>query len=223
MTAARLPQPKGWFVYCYLRAASNLPYYIGLGSRPDRVTGRHSCKVPKDWSRIRIMRQDLTRDEAIRWECFYINRYGRRDLGTGVLMNRTDGGDLVNHSPASRRRLSEAGRRPENLARLRVVNKGRRRPQHAIEAAAAGTRARWVRHRVERGRLPIPKAQIPPYLSLTMRKAREHGLCPLVWEGLTQKQRRAIHEWCRRTGCDGQDYLLGRGTNARMRKISACP
>ena len=199
-----------WFVYCYLRTGSNLPYYIGLGSRSDRVTGRHSCKVPKDRSRIRIMRQGLTKEAAIYWERFYIARYGRRDLGTGALVNRTHGGDATDHSPATRKKLSEAGRRPENVARLRIVNIGRKRPQHAIEAAAAATRVRWEQYRAERGRHPLPRDQVPPYLTVVMRKANEHGLCPVVWVALTDIERRRLHEWCRRNpGKTGSDYLQG--------------
>lgn len=88
---------SGWFVYCYLRKHSNLPYYVGLGSpkNPYRhVSKRHTCPVPKDRNRIRILRNNLlTKDQAIYWERFYIARYGRKDLGTGCLMNRTDGGE----------------------------------------------------------------------------------------------------------------------------------
>ena len=147
----RLPQPKGWFVYCYLRTASNLPYYIGIGSRPDRMTARHSCKVPRDWSRIRIMRQELTREQAIRWERFYIARYGRKDLGNGCLVNRTDGGDATKHGPEALEKIRAAGKRPENIARLRTVNIGRKRPEHAIRATSDGRAKAWGRHWESRG------------------------------------------------------------------------
>lgn len=147
----KLPQPKGWFVYCYLRTASNLPYYIGLGSRPDRMTARHSCKVPRNWSRIRVMRQGLTREQAICWERLYIARYGRKDLGTGCLMNRTDGGDATKHGPEALEKIRQAALRPENVERLRTINVGRRRPEHAIKAISEGRSRAWDRYWEDRG------------------------------------------------------------------------
>jgi len=66
-----LPQPKGHFIYCYLRAKNDVPYYIGQGGRPDRMTGRHSCSVPKDRTRIRVLKEGLNQEQANYWEEYY--------------------------------------------------------------------------------------------------------------------------------------------------------
>jgi hypothetical protein len=85
---------KGSYVYCYLREKDLTPYYIGVASTSFRpLDKRHCCVVPKDKKRIRVMKSGLTQLAAFEWEIFYIAHYGRKDLGTGILRNRTDGGD----------------------------------------------------------------------------------------------------------------------------------
>lgn len=88
---------KGHYVYCYLRVDGS-PYYVGISGGSARPTQNHRTRgggvlVPRDKSRIRVLRSGLTREEACEWEMFYIKHYGRKDIGTGILRNRTDGGD----------------------------------------------------------------------------------------------------------------------------------
>ena len=132
---ARLKQPQFWtasqqgvFIYAYLRSRSSAngkagsPYYIGLASSGTRPYGKHSCVVPKDRSRIRILRILQTWDEAAKWEKFYIKKFGRIDLGTGILRNLTDGGDgVANPSAETRKKISDAAKAPERVALLRAM------------------------------------------------------------------------------------------------------
>jgi len=101
---------KGCFVYCYLRADGR-PYYVGIASTAVRPFERHGCGVPrKTPERVRLMRSELTWEEAGRWEQFYIARYGRKDVGTGILRNRTDGGDGILgyvHTEEAKRRIRQ--------------------------------------------------------------------------------------------------------------------
>ena len=81
------------FTYAYLRENGS-PYYIGKGSRKDRVYALHrSCPVPKDKTKIIILKDNLTEEEAFKHEIYMIAVFGRKDLGTGILLNRTDGGE----------------------------------------------------------------------------------------------------------------------------------
>jgi hypothetical protein len=97
----------GCFVYCYLRADGS-PYYVGIAKLAHRPIKRlkSDTKPPRDHSRICVLRSGLTWDTAQDWERFYVARYGRKDLGTGILRNRTAGGDgVANPSEEVKRRM----------------------------------------------------------------------------------------------------------------------
>ena len=133
----------GCFVYCYLRA-DGTPYYVGIAKLANRPIKRQKSdtKPPRDHSGIRVLRSGLTWDAAQDWERFYIARYGRKDLGTGILRNRTDGGDgIVGLVPSP---ISEATRdKMRAVAKQRgipdwVANLGRQKSRQVnLERAAA--------------------------------------------------------------------------------------
>ena len=102
--------PNRFYTYAYLRE-DRTPYYIGKGEG-DRAFYRRkrTIKPPKDKSRIIFLKQNLLENEAFKHEIYMIVVFGRKDLGTGILHNRTDGGEGTSGWVASeetRRIMSE--------------------------------------------------------------------------------------------------------------------
>jgi hypothetical protein len=82
-----------YYTYAYLREDKS-PYYIGKGSGKRVYSKIRSVSIPpKD--RILILKKDLTEDRAFQHEKYMIAVFGRKDLGTGILHNKTDGGEGV--------------------------------------------------------------------------------------------------------------------------------
>lgn len=85
--------PNRFYTYAYLRE-DNTPYYIGKGAGYRAYYKyKNQIKPPKDKSRIILLKQNLTEEEAFKHEKYMIAVFGRKDLGTGILHNRTDGGE----------------------------------------------------------------------------------------------------------------------------------
>ena len=100
-----------YYTYAYLRE-DRTPYYIGKGqgNRAYRRS-KKDIKPPKDKSRIIFLKQNITEEEAFKHEIYMIAVFGRIDLGTGILHNRTDGGDGVSGyvcSEETKKKISEA-------------------------------------------------------------------------------------------------------------------
>jgi hypothetical protein len=81
------------YVYQYVREDGS-PYYIGKGTGKrayNRCKG--DVKPLKDKSNVQVIAHNLSDSEASVLEKKLIKLYGRKDIGTGILRNKTDGGD----------------------------------------------------------------------------------------------------------------------------------
>ncbi len=76
-----------YYVYAYLRE-DGTPYYIGKG-KGDRAYRKEAPSI----DRILIILQNLTEEQAFSNERDFITWYGRLDINTGILENRTHGGE----------------------------------------------------------------------------------------------------------------------------------
>jgi hypothetical protein len=134
-----------FYTYAYLRR-DGTPYYIGKGrgKRCYYNGGRSVSAPPKD--RILLLKTGLTEREAFRHEVYMIKVFGRKDIGTGILRNLTDGGDGTTGfvpTKETRKKLSEAGKgntkrkgvphSPEAKVKLREASLGRRHSEEVKE------------------------------------------------------------------------------------------
>jgi len=122
-----------FYVYAYVRT-DGTPYYIGKGKQ-NRAFESHGARinVPSQRFRIVFLETNLSEIGALALERFYICWYGRKDNNTGILRNRTDGGEGVSgivRSDATRKLMSEQRlgikRSPETIAKISKTLKGRR-------------------------------------------------------------------------------------------------
>jgi len=98
-----------YYTYAYLRE-DKTPYYIGKGKDERIYSSNRTINSPKDKSRIIYLKQNLTEEEAFRHEIYMISIFGRKDLGTGILYNMTNGGEGVSgliRSKETRKKISD--------------------------------------------------------------------------------------------------------------------
>jgi hypothetical protein len=154
-----------YYLYQLINPKTNQPFYIGVGKQNRNASCTREQQHIKEavaWSEgrkinkpnrlkfntiLKILKEDQVKiktgpffqneQDAFTFEIDMIKKYGRRDLGTGVLTNLTDGGEgAVNMSKQTRQKLSATLKgRPSPL-------KGRKLGPYSAERRKAISEAR---------------------------------------------------------------------------------
>ena len=162
--------PNRFYTYAYLRE-DRTPYYIGKGE------GRRAYKKrkgeigkPTDKTRIIFLKQNLTEEEAFRHEIYMIAVFGRKNVETGILRNRTNGGDgLSGYKHSDEALLS--------LRERMVGNQFSKGYVHSIETRQKISKANKGRVHTEERNKKISMSHMGKIISEeTKQKLREHNV-----------------------------------------------
>lgn len=141
-----------FYTYTYL-SKHDVPYYVGKGQGKRAYTTEQGHIPPKDRSKIQISYFE-GEDIALAFEMYLIDFWGRQDLGTGVLRNRTDGGDKP-PSQKGRKRSEESLKRisasqmgkklsEETCRKISEAGMGRKLPLESRQKIAKAATGRKV-------------------------------------------------------------------------------
>jgi group I intron endonuclease len=111
-------------VYEHIRNDTNEVFYVGIGEEEKRAFNKHHRSpywkhiVNKVGYSVNIIYKDIDWEDACKIEKLLIEKYGRKDLGLGLLVNMTDGGEGtfgVIVSEESKKKISEANKGNTNM------------------------------------------------------------------------------------------------------------
>lgn len=119
MTLADQSQERKGYLYRHIRLDTKEIFYIGIGIDNNFVRSRKKWGRSNFWKsivaktkyKIEIILQNIPYPLLLEKEKYFIKLYGRRDLGTGTLVNLTDGGEGSlgsKHSEESKLKISES-------------------------------------------------------------------------------------------------------------------
>ena len=130
-------------VYEHIRNDTNEVFYVGIGREEKRAYEKKGRNphwkniVNKVGYTVNIVYKDIEHKEAKKIEILIIEKYGRKNLGIGNLVNMTDGGEGVFgliHSEEARRKISERHKgipkSEEHKNKLSAIGKGKIIPGH---------------------------------------------------------------------------------------------
>jgi hypothetical protein len=143
-----------YYTYAYLRE-DRTPYYIGKGKRNRIYETHRRVKAPKNKSRIIFLKQNLTEEEAFKHEIYMIAVLGRKDNGTGILRNMTDGGEGVSGlivTEEHRNKLSASMTLEQRKKRAKKAHESMT-PEQRSERARKGQASRSPERRSEIARM----------------------------------------------------------------------
>lgn len=119
-----------YYVYLHITKDTGIPFYVGKGkdrraySKQARSKHWHNTVLKSGYT-IEFIETNLSHEEAVEKEIFWIIHFGRKDLGKGTLVNFTDGGEgtagrLMNEK--TKKIISECNRnRPPSEIQKKII------------------------------------------------------------------------------------------------------
>ena len=167
---------KEYYTYAYLRE-DGTPYYIGKG-KGKRINDKQHNRINLPPKERRIyLKQNLTEAEAFRHEIYMVAVFGRKDLGTGILQNQTNGGEggsgIVMKND-TKRKISE------KLKGREISNQTKERLSNALKGNKNGQGNKGMKHSLQfrenlRNKKTKPDEEVSPH-ALYMREYRKRIL-----------------------------------------------
>jgi hypothetical protein len=152
---------NNFVVYAYCRTDGTF-YYVGKGKpeRPFVWRGKRGINPPKDRSRVLILHHGLLEEVAFEYEKQLILFYGRKDLGTGLLKNKTDGGEGTSgysHTEETKsvlrartkeahlKDLNEEGKSKKSVKAAQVMNRTKHSERDEYGRSLAGKKSNFAK------------------------------------------------------------------------------
>jgi hypothetical protein len=143
-----------YYIYFHRNSITHEIFYVGKGTSYRAYAksgrGKYYINYIKKYGApiIEIIKKNLTNDEAKECEINYIKLFGRRDIGTGILVNCTDGGEGcvgLKHTEETKKMLSDSKKN------IPSKNKGKKWKQR-IDTKTGVKRGKY-KQRKDKGRI----------------------------------------------------------------------
>ena len=168
-------EKNNYYVYLHIKEDTGEPFYVGKGKdkRYNVKSGRSKYWkniVDKHGFDIIFLEIDLTNEEAIKKEIYWIDRIGRKDLGNGTLVNFTDGGEgTIN--------------RPMTEKNKKIISECNKKMKHRLGSHLTDEHKKMISDR-HKGKIDSKDTKIKKSLSRKNKKYYNNGIiCKMFYEG----------------------------------------
>jgi len=112
-----------YYVYLHIKETTGEPFYVGKGINKRYKYGHNRSKhwhniVNKHGFDIIFLETNLSNEQSLEREIYWIKRIGRNDLGLGPLVNFTNGGE----GNSGRKHTDESKQKMSKIATGRVMS-----------------------------------------------------------------------------------------------------